>query len=115
MNDPFRLQALTGTRIQRAELCAIAQVRVLVRFTEIRALHTHNLSLVGLSAAWTGQQRFQGRQLAGGKSMAHRSIESSDRAEGLVRAGSEPVAALRTPPHPSLALGAGALWVALQA
>ena len=83
--------------MQRAALFAIAQVRVLVRVTEIRVLHTHNLSLVDLSAAWTGQQRFQGRRLAGGKAMARWSIEDSAKRSTGVEKPAVVVAALRTP------------------
>ena len=42
------------------------------RVTEIRVrtVLTHNLSQVDLSAAWTGQQRFQGSGAAGGAAQA---------------------------------------------
>ena len=44
------------------------------RVTEIRVRTalTHNLSQVDLSAAWTGQQRFQGSGVAGGAAAAFR-------------------------------------------
>ena len=109
MNDPFWLQTQTGTPMQRAALFAIAQVRVLVRVTEIRALHTHNLSLVDLSAAWTGQQRFQGRRLAGGKAMARWSIEDSAKQSTGVGKPAVFVAALRIPEELR-----GRWWVTLQ-
>ena len=50
-------------------------VRVSKGVTEIRVLRTysqHNLSQVDLSAAWTGQQRFQGSGVAGSAAAAFR-------------------------------------------
>ena len=83
--------------MQRAVQHVSAQVRVLVRFREIRVLRTHNLSQVDLSAAWTGQQRFRGDGWRGAQLWLLGDTRSSDRsARGAVKAAIF-VAALRNP------------------
>ena len=93
-------------------------VRVSKGVTEIRVLRTysqHNLSQVDLSAAWTGQQRFQGsrqRQALEQAAGAGRALEEVqlNRARGLT---SQSVAVARAPATKvySPSYGAHSAWV----